>query len=92
MAPDMRYATQAADVGETLQALGIGQAAVVGHSMGGKVAMAMALTNPHRATRLLVSDIAPVSYEHGNSGIAEAMQAIVPTPALAIRTGRSRCT
>ena len=79
---DMRYAAQAADVGETLQALGIGRAAVVGHSMGGKAAMAMALTDPNRVARLLVSDIAPVPYEHGNIGIAEAMQAIVLTPSL----------
>src|ERR1700728_337955 len=37
-APDMRYPTQAADVHETLLSLGIEQAAVVGHSMGGKTA------------------------------------------------------
>jgi pimeloyl-ACP methyl ester carboxylesterase len=82
---DMGYATQAADVGETLQALGVGPAAMVGHSMGGKVAMAMALTDPHRVARLLVSDIAPVVYEHGNTGIAAAMQAIPLTSTLTRR-------
>src|ERR1700749_3599973 len=45
-APDTRYTTQAEDVRETLATLGIGAAAVVGHSMGGKTAMALALGSP----------------------------------------------
>lgn len=36
---------------------------VVGHSMGGKVAMAMALLRPQSVERLVVADIAPVRYE-----------------------------
>jgi pimeloyl-ACP methyl ester carboxylesterase len=36
-------------------------AAVVGHSMGGKVAMVLALTRPELVERLVVADIAPVS-------------------------------
>lgn len=36
-------------------------AAVVGHSMGGKVAMLLALTRPELVERLVVADIAPVS-------------------------------
>jgi pimeloyl-ACP methyl ester carboxylesterase len=79
---DMRYPVQAADVHETLRALGVEQAAVVGHSMGGKAAMALALTVPEIVGRVLVSDIAPVAYEHGNAGIAAAMQAITPTATL----------
>jgi esterase len=75
-AADMRYPTQAADARETLRALGIEKAAVIGHSMGGKAAMAMALQWPDDVARLLISDIAPVSYGHGNSAIAEAMAAI----------------
>jgi pimeloyl-ACP methyl ester carboxylesterase len=73
---DMRYPTQAADVLETLDALNALPAAVIGHSMGGKAAMAVALTHPSAVGRLLVSDIAPVAYEHGNTAIAEALQAI----------------
>lgn len=81
-APDMRYPTQAADVHETLQSLGIEKAAVIGHSMGGKTAMAMALRWPEPVGRLLVADIAPVIYQHGNDTIARAMAAIQLTPAL----------
>ena len=79
---DMRYPAQAADVQETLQALGIGKAAVIGHSMGGKAAMAMALRWPDQVGRLLVADIAPVIYQHGNDAIARAMAAIRLTPSL----------
>jgi esterase len=81
-ASDMRYATQAADVLETLHALGALPAAVIGHSMGGKAAMAAALGNPDAVGRLLVSDIAPVAYRHGNAGIAAALQALPLSPAL----------
>jgi esterase len=61
-APGMEYATMAADVAETLAAEGAWPAAVIGHSMGGKVAMALALTRPEGVERLLVADIAPVTY------------------------------
>lgn len=80
--PDMRYPTQAADVRETLSALGIEKAALIGHSMGGKATMAIALQWPDQVGRLLVADIAPVTYQHGNEVIAEAMAAIPLTPSL----------
>jgi esterase len=75
-APDMRYQTLGQDVIETLDALKIGAAAIVGHSMGGKAAMAAALLWPARVGRLMVADIAPVAYQHGNAGIAAAMAAM----------------
>jgi esterase len=81
-APDMRYTTQADDVHETLLSLGVDRAAVVGHSMGGKAAMALALRRPDQVGRLLVADIAPVIYRHGNNAIADAMAAIRLTPSL----------
>lgn len=83
-AEGMRYPTLAADVLETLDERGIAQAAVIGHSMGGKTAMTLAVMAPERVGRLLVSDIAPVPYRHGNASIARAMQAI------RLHTGLSR--
>jgi esterase len=80
--PDMRYPTQAADVRETLLSLGVENAAVIGHSMGGKTAMALALRWPEMVGRLLVADIAPVDYQHGNDAIAGAMAAIPLVPSL----------
>lgn len=78
----MTYPDLAADVRETMLAYGIEHAAVVGHSMGGKTAMALALQWPEMVARVLVSDIAPVAYVHGNDQIATAMQAIPLRPDL----------
>jgi pimeloyl-ACP methyl ester carboxylesterase len=61
-AATMSYAEMAEDVAETLRALGAAPAAIIGHSMGGKVAMTLALAHPDRVERLLVADIAPVAY------------------------------
>jgi len=82
---DMRYEILASDVRETLQTLGIEQAAIIGHSMGGKAAMAMALLWPALVGRLLISDIAPVAYRHGNTVFTAAMQAIPLTDELTRR-------
>jgi esterase len=75
-AAGMRYTDLAADVLETMDALDIQRPALIGHSMGGKTAMALALTAPGRVARLLVADIAPVAYRHANDTVAEAMRAI----------------
>ena len=81
-AADMRYPTLAADVLETLAARQVLPAALVGHSMGGKAAMAAALLRPEAVGRLVVADIAPVPYQHGNAAIAAAMRAIPLSPGL----------
>lgn len=78
----MRYTDMAADVRDTLLAHGIARAAIVGHSMGGKTAMAFALQWPEMVGRLLVSDIAPVPYVHHNERIAAALLALPLDPAL----------
>ena len=49
---------------------------VVGHSMGGKAAMVMALLRPDLVNRLLVADIAPIAYGHDQSQYIQAMQAV----------------
>ncbi len=61
-AAEMDYPTMAADVAETLAALDAFPAAILGHSMGGKVAMLLALQRPEAVRRLCVADIAPVPY------------------------------
>ncbi|WP_439595693.1 alpha/beta fold hydrolase [Falsiroseomonas sp.] len=85
-AAGMAYADMAADVAETLQAEGAWPASVIGHSMGGKVAMALALTRPEGVARLLVADIAPVAYPAPlfNAYIA-AMRGLELRPGLARR-------
>lgn len=81
-AADASYAAMAADVLETLAALGAPQAALAGHSMGGKVAMTAALLRPEAVSRLLVADIAPVRYEPHFRTFADAMRALPLTPGL----------
>ena len=83
--PAMDYPAMAADVAETLAALGAAPASVIGHSMGGKVAMALALTRPETVARLLVADIAPVAYPPGLRGYLEAMRALPLHPGLSRR-------
>jgi esterase len=58
----MNYPLMAADVLRLLDDQGVESCAVVGHSMGGKVAMQLALTHPERVACLVVVDIAPDSY------------------------------
>lgn len=61
---EMSYPQQAADVIALLDHLALDQVAIVGHSMGGKVAMQVAKQAPARVGRLVVADIAPVAYPH----------------------------
>jgi esterase len=75
-APGMSYAAQAADVAETLTALGIESAVVLGHSMGGKAAMMLALTRPELVERLIIADIAPRPYPPALRAVVAAMQAV----------------
>lgn len=83
--PAMDYPAMAADVAETLAALGAAPASVIGHSMGGKVAMAMALTRPEAVARLVVADIAPVTYPPGLRAYVAAMRAVPLHPGLSRR-------
>ena len=87
LAPDMRnhgdspwmdthdYPALAADLAEVIEA-NSGRADVVGHSMGGKAAMLLALTRPELVNSLIVADIAPVSYSHSQIQFIEAMRAV----------------
>ena len=74
--PDMSYPAMAADLADLLEREELARAALVGHSMGGKAAMALALTRPERVSALVVVDIAPVRYDHDQAGILEAMRGV----------------
>ena len=73
--PEHTYPAMADDLAETIAAHG-GRADVLGHSMGGKAAMMLALTEPARVRRLIVADMAPVAYEHSQLPYVRAMQAL----------------
>ena len=73
--PEHSYPAMAGDLAETIAAHG-GRADVLGHSMGGKAAMMLALTEPARVRRLIVADMAPVAYDHSQLPYVRAMQAL----------------
>ncbi|GAB0117350.1 alpha/beta fold hydrolase [Acidisoma sp. 7E03] len=80
--PVLSYAALAEDVAETLASLDVPHCRLLGHSMGGKVAMALALTRPDLVERVVVADIAPRRYVHGNADLAAAMLALDITPGM----------
>jgi len=49
---------------------------VLGHSMGGKASMVLALQAPEKIKKLIVADIAPVTYSHTQMGPIEAMRRV----------------
>lgn len=61
-APNMSYQEMAQDVIAFLDEQNLTKIVLVGHSMGGKVAQALALLYPERVEGLVVLDIAPVTY------------------------------
>lgn len=69
------YADMADDLAEVISQTG-GIADVVGHSMGGKAAMMLALRHPDSLRRLVVADIAPVNYSHSQMSYITAMRAV----------------
>ena len=75
-ADSMGYCEMADDVLQLCDRLGLKSPAVMGHSMGGKTAMALALRHPQRVGRLIVVDIAPVSYVDTLTPFAEAMRGV----------------
>jgi len=75
--PTQGYPEMAADLAEVIRAEG-GQMDVVGHSMGGKAAMVLALSEPALVRRLVVADIAPVAYGHTQLPLVQAMMALDP--------------
>ena len=84
-AEGMSHAATARDVAETLRHRGIPRAAVLGHSLGGKIAMALALSHGEMVSRLVVADIAPIRYPPALRGYVAAMRALPLTPGLTRR-------
>jgi pimeloyl-ACP methyl ester carboxylesterase len=70
------YPQMAADVAELLASAGAGRASIVGHSMGGKTAMQLALDSPQVVSKLVVVDIAPRAYLPGHDNILDALLAL----------------
>jgi len=67
-----RYPEMAGDLARTIP----NEADVLGHSMGGKAAMVLALTHPEKVRKLVIADIAPVAYSHTQTPLIDAMRGL----------------
>ena len=73
---EMDYILMAQDVAETLDQLGIKRCSVLGHSMGGKVAMALTTQLNTTLDSLIIVDIAAREYAAHHTSIIRAMRAL----------------
>ena len=69
------YADMAGDLAQVIEAEGQPMD-VLGHSMGGKAAMMLALLRPELIRKLVVADIAPVAYSHDQSHHIQSMRGL----------------
>ncbi len=76
--PEFNYPAMAADVAAFLDARGLARVHLVGHSMGGKVAMQFAADFPARLARLVVVDMAPRRYPPALDTLFDAVAGLDP--------------
>ena len=72
------YPSMAEAVAELLEYLGLDKVDLLGHSMGGKVAMQAALNYPGLVRKLIVVDMTPRQYRRGHDDVLAALQALDP--------------
>ncbi|HTY37641.1 MAG TPA: alpha/beta fold hydrolase [Bacteroidota bacterium] len=72
----LSYNEMAEDVLELLDDQHVSTSFVLGHSMGGKVAMTLALQHPDRVGKLIVVDIAPRSYKPLHDELVHALMSV----------------
>ncbi|GAW87224.1 conserved hypothetical protein [Bathymodiolus platifrons methanotrophic gill symbiont] len=70
----MDYPSMSADVELFLDSQKLAKANILGHSMGGKTAMWLALSRPERINKLIIADIAPFSYRHSFENLIQALK------------------
>lgn len=73
----MTLADLAEAVANYMEASALGPAHVLGHSLGGKVAMQLALSRPELLASLTVADIAPVEYSGSHDDVFEAIDVVI---------------
>jgi pimeloyl-ACP methyl ester carboxylesterase len=72
----MTYDQMAEDVRAFMARQELPAASVIGHSMGGKLAMRLALAHGEQVLRLVVVDVAPVAYRRSFNAYVEAMRGL----------------
>ncbi|MEM9759657.1 MAG: alpha/beta fold hydrolase [Pseudomonadota bacterium] len=87
---DMEFATLAAAIHAYIADACDGMAAVLGHSLGGKVAMQLAMDHPEAVSQLVLADIAPVSYPPSHSSAFAAIEELAAEPPASRREAAER--
>jgi esterase len=72
------YEVLAEDILRFMDTHEVDDAHVLGHSMGGKVAMHLAIRYPERVSKLIVVDIAPRAYNELHTDILDALRDVKP--------------
>jgi pimeloyl-ACP methyl ester carboxylesterase len=72
------YPSMEEDIYYFIDHLGLSEVTLLGHSMGGKIAMAFALKYPLLVSNLIVVDIAPKIYQPGHEDILHALSKVNP--------------
>ncbi|MFZ0255939.1 MAG: alpha/beta fold hydrolase [Gammaproteobacteria bacterium] len=75
-AQTMSYAEMVDDLFALMDREALLRATLLGHSVGGKVAMLAALRQPERVAELIIVDIAPVQYRRDYTQIITALQGV----------------
>ncbi len=73
---DISLASMADTVVNWMDSIDLPQAHFLGHSLGGKVSMEIALRHPEKINKLIVADIAPVSYPRRHDDVFTAFGAV----------------
>lgn len=74
--PQQNYSLMAADIVDVLNRLGIDKVDLLGHSIGGKVAMQYAVDYGPRLNKLVIVDIAPRQYPDTHSQIFKNLMSV----------------
>jgi len=73
---EMSYPAMAEDVSTLIRNKFVHKPVIAGHSMGGKVAMCLALQEPELVAGLVVMDIAPIAYDHSHLNLINALRGL----------------
>jgi pimeloyl-ACP methyl ester carboxylesterase len=73
---DFSYELMVEDLVRYMDHHGLEKAHVLGHSMGGKTVMLLAVEHPDRVDRMIVADIAPKFYPRHHQFILDALHAV----------------
>lgn len=75
-APHFNYEIMVDDLAELIDDLFLDEVTILGHSMGGKIAMKFAQTYPNLVKKLIIADIGPKKYPVHHQTIIEGLESV----------------